>query len=76
MFPLTNAQKAAIQNTDEVLTETLKDFKMLHKQLTEAIVELPHKNEDGVIIVHGSNMQCHRRADELHSMIKRMEWML
>lgn len=65
MFPLTNDQKAAIQNADEKIFEMVAELENLREKLESARVPLPHKNEEGINIMHGSNMQCHRRAEEI-----------
>jgi hypothetical protein len=70
MFPFTNAQKKVIEEVDTKIPEIIKELEVLHKQLMDAMVDLPHKNEEGVSIVHGSNMQCYRRAQDLESFIR------
>lgn len=62
MFPLTNAQQSAIDNIDSAIPVIIQQLIVLENQLKDAKVRLPHTNEAGIRITHGSNMQMHRRA--------------
>jgi hypothetical protein len=71
MFPLTNAQKAAIQAVDDKVPELLMELQILRDDLRAAVVSLPHVNEDGDRVKHGSNIRCHRREDLIqHAIIQ------
>ena len=56
---LTNAQKSILEKNKALAYNRALEFLTFAKEAREAIVPLPHKNEDGESVVHGNNMQMH-----------------
>lgn len=64
-YPHTNAQALALALANKFSHAAIFDLLKCAQDLNNSIVALPHKNEKGETLVHGSNVRVHSMKDTL-----------